>query len=166
MMKIVIIYSTSAKITKKACKIISGEINSEIRLIPIEKAKEECLLKYNFIILAGSAYKGKVQNIFKRYIVKNLKTIKEKPHALVLTCEEDKNRFVKTFTEELVETSHINSNIGYELNIDEGNFIEKIKTKKIIEKYEENEIKAPSLNMGEINRFTDYINGLIDKRVD
>ena len=61
-MKIAIIYSTSSRTTKKACKILSSKINASVQLIPIEKAKTACLLKYNYIILAGSAYNGKVQS--------------------------------------------------------------------------------------------------------
>ena len=72
-MKIAIIYSTSTKTTKKACKILSGKLNADVQLIPIEMAKTECLLKYNFIILAVSSYNGKVQSIFKRYISHNIK---------------------------------------------------------------------------------------------
>ena len=112
-MKIAIIYSTSSRTTKKACKILSSKINASVQLIPIEKAKTACLLKYNYIILAGSAYNGKVQSALKRYISRNMKTLKEKPIALVLNCEEGidtKERLNRTFTEELVNTSQINSN--------------------------------------------------------
>lgn len=45
-MKIAIIYSTSSGITKKAAKILSNKIKAKIQLIPIEKAKTACLLKY------------------------------------------------------------------------------------------------------------------------
>lgn len=131
-MKIGIIYSTSKKSTKKACKILASKINTDVQLIPIEKAKTTCILKYNFIIFIASAYNGKFQSSLKRYIIRNIKTIKEKPIALVINSEENINTediFNKIFTEELVNSSCINSNFGYELNINEGNFFEKIKLK-------------------------------------
>lgn len=168
-MKIAIIYSTSSRTTKKACKILSSKINASVQLIPIEKAKTACLLKYNYIILAGSAYNGKVQSALKRYISRNMKTLKEKPIALVLNCEEGidtKDRLNKTFTEELVNTSQINSNFGYELNPDEGNFIEKRKINNMIDDYKKNGKELPMLNMDEIDKFADYINNMINKRVD
>ncbi|MBQ5802960.1 flavodoxin family protein [Methanobrevibacter sp.] len=168
-MKIAIIYSTSSRTTKKACKILSSKINASVQLIPIEKAKTACLLKYNYIILAGSAYNGKVQSALKRYISRNMKTLKEKPIALVLNCEEGidtKERLNRTFTEELVNTSQINSNFGYELNPDEGNFIEKRKINNIIDDYKKNGKELPMLNMDEIDKFADYINNMINKRVD
>ena len=89
-MKIAIIYSTSSKSTKKACKILSDKIKAKVQLIPIEKAKTACLLKYNFIILAGSNNNGKVQGALKRYISRNIKTLQEKPIALILNCEEER----------------------------------------------------------------------------
>lgn len=168
-MKIAIIYSTSSRNTKKACKILSNKIKTSVQLIPIEKAKTACLLKYNFIILAGSAYNGKVQSALKRYISRNLKTLKEKPIALVMNCEEGidtKDRFNKAFSEELVNSSYISSNFGYELNPDEGNLLQKRKTNNLINNYKKDGKSLPVLNMNEIDKFADYINNLIDKRVD
>lgn len=168
-MKIAIIYSTSSRTTKKACKILSSKINANVQLIPIEKAKTACLLKYNFIILAGSAFNGKVQSAMKRYISRNIKTLQEKPIALVLNCEEGidtRDRLNKTFTEELVNSSYINSNFGYELNAEDGNIIEKRRIKNLINSYQKQEKELPVLNMDEIDKFADYINNMIKKRVD
>ncbi len=168
-MKIAIIYSTSNKSTKKSCKILSGEIKANVQMIPIEKAKAECLLKYNYTILAASSYNGKVQTEFKRYISRNMKTLQEKPIALILNCENEidiKDRLNKTFTEELAKSSIINSNFGYELDPDEGNLIEKRKINKIIDNYKKEGKKLPTLNMDEIYKFADYINNMIEKRVD
>ena len=168
-MKIAIIYSTSSKNTKNACKILSSKIHASVQLIPIEKAKTACLLKYNFIILAGSAFNGKVQSALKRYISRNMKTLQEKPIALVLNCEEGidtRDRLNKTFTEELVNSSYINSNFGYELNPEEGNIIEKRKTNKLINNYQKQGKDLPVLNMDEIDKFADYMNNMIKKRVD
>ena len=165
-MKIAVIYTTTLESTKKSCKILAGKIKADVQLIPIEKAKSECILKYNFIIIAGSALNGKVQSNLKLYISKNLKTLKEKPLGLIINCEEDKDRLDKTFTEELVKSSYINSNFGYELNPYEGNYIEKRKTNKLIDNYKKNKESLPTLNIDEINKFADYMNTMIEKRVD
>ena len=149
--------------------MLSDKIKGNVKLIPIEKAKTACLLKYNFIILAGSAYNGKVQNALKQYISRNMKTLKEKPSALVMNCEEGidtRDRLNKTFTEELVNKSNINSNFGYELNPDEGNFIEKRKTNNLIKEYKKDGKSLPVLNIDEIDKFAEYINNMIEKRVD
>ncbi|MBP3792306.1 MAG: flavodoxin [Methanobrevibacter sp.] len=165
-MKIAIIYTTTTESTKKSCKILSGKINADVQLIPIGIAKSECILKYNFIILAGSALNGKVQSDLKLYISKNIKTLKGKPLGLIINCEANKDRFNKTFTEELVNSSYINSNFGYELNPDEGNYIEKRKTNKLINDYKKNKESLPTLNIEEIDKFADYMNTMIEKRVD
>ena len=46
------------------------------------------------------------------------------------------------------------------------NFIEKRKTNNLIEKYKKDGRSLPVLNMNEIDRFADYVNNMIDKRVD
>ena len=125
-MKIAIIYSTNIRATKKAAKILSSKLNCQTQLIPIEKAKTACLLKYDYIILAGSINNGNVQGVLKRYISRNLKTLMEKPTALFLNCDENNEKnFDKTFSEELVKSSFLKSNFGTEINKDEGNFFEK-----------------------------------------
>lgn len=163
-MKIAIIYSTSSGITKKAAKILSQKIKAKIQLIPIEKAKTACLLKYDFIILAGSLYHGKVQGTLKRYISRNMKTLMEKPVALFMNCDDNSNtnsHLNKTFTEQLVKSSFISSNFGYEINPDEGNFIDKLKNKHTIKNG-----NIPVLDMEEIDKFANHINELINKRIE
>lgn len=165
-MRIAIIYTTINKSTKKSCKILERKIKADTQLIPIEMAKNECVLKYNFIILAGSALNGRVQSSLKRYISQNMKNLKEKPLGLIINCEKDHDRLNKTFTEELVNTSYINSNFGYELSPDEGNIIEKRITNKIINNYKKNNKELPSIDTKEIDNFACKLNDLIEKRVD
>lgn len=165
-MKIGIFYTTSNESTKKSCEMLSDKLNADVKLIPIERAKDNCILKYNFLILAASAVNGKVQSSLKIYISRNIKNLKEKPKGLIINCEENTDRFEKTFSEDLVNSSHINSNFGFELNLNETNLIEKRKTNKLIKKYENNNKELPSINLEEIDKFADYINNLIEKRVD
>ena len=94
-----------------------------------------------------------------------MKTLKEKPLALVINCEKDKDRYNKTFTEELVNSSYIHSNFGYELNPNEGSYIEKRKINKLINKYKREGKEFPKLNYDEIDNFADNINKMIEKRV-
>lgn len=165
-MKIAIIYSTNIRATKKAAKILSSKLNCQTQLIPIEKAKTACLLKYDYIILAGSINKGNIQGVLKRYISRNLKTLMEKPTALFLNCDENNEKnFDKTFSEELVKSSFLKSNFGTEINKDEGNFFEKRYKTRMISKYEKEGKNLPVLNLNEINQFADHINRVIDERI-
>ena len=164
-MKILIIYSTLIKDSKESAKILKELINSEVVLISIENVKDVCLLKYNLIILGGSTYNNKVQGLFKRYMSRNIKTLLEKPHALYLNSDENIDMNInlnKVFTRELIESSTVCSNFGYNINTDIGNFIERRKLKKIIE----NNNEIPSLNKNKIEEFANIINELIEKRVD
>ncbi len=165
-MKIAIIYSTNIRATKKAAKILSSKLNCQTQLIPIEKAKTACLLKYDYIILAGSINNGNVQGVLKRYISRNLKTLMEKPTALFLNCDENNEKnFDKTFSEELVKSSFLKSNFGTEINKDEGNFFEKRYKTRMISKYEKEGKNLPVLNLNEINQFADHINRVIEERI-
>lgn len=165
-MKIAIIYSTNIRATKKAAKILSSKLNCQTQLIPIEKAKTACILKYNYIILAGSITNGNVQGVLKRYISRNLKTLMEKPTALFLNCDENNEKnFNKTFSEELVNSSFLKSNFGTEINSDEGNFFEKRYKTKLISKYENEHRDLPMLNLSEIDNFATHINEMIENRI-
>lgn len=154
-MKIGIIYSKSKSVTKKSCIILSDKLKAKVQLIPINKAKNNCILEYNMIIIASTPENRSV----KQYINRNIKTLKEKPFGLIINCdkEECSDLLTKTFSEELLSNSLITSNFGYEL--DEKSFIDKRK----INKEHEN---IPVLNLNEINYFADFINKIIDKRVD
>ena len=165
-MKIAIIYTSINESTKKSCEILKSKVKADVKLISIKNAKTECILKYNYIILAASAIRGKVQSDLKLYISRNAQNLKEKPLALIINSEYDADRFDETFTEELVNLSKIKSNFGYELNPNEGNYFEKRKTNKLIEEYSKNNKELPSLNFDEINKFADNINSTIEKRVD
>ena len=164
-MKIAIIYSTLIEDSKESAKILKELINSEVVLISIKNVKDVCLLKYNFIILGGSTFNNKVQNSFKVYTSRNIKTLLELPHALYVNSDENLNMEVnlnKVFTREMIESSIVSSNFGYEINADRGNFLKRRKSKKIIENSDE----IPSLNKDKIEEFAKIINELIEKRVD
>ena len=160
-MKIAIIYSTLIKDTKESAKILENLINANTVLISIDNAKDVCLLKYNFIILGASTYNNKVQGSFKRYLSRNMKTLLEKPTALYVNSDENLDIIVnlnKVFTKELIESSFVYSNFGYNVNADIGNFMKKRKLKK-----NENIIH---LNENEIKNYAIKINEIIGRRVD
>ena len=132
-MKTAIIYSTLIDDTKKSAKILKELIKSEVVLISIENVKDICLLKYNFIILGASTYNGMVQGSFKRYVSRNIKTLIEKPHALYVNSDENLDMMTnldKVFSQEIIESSFVYSNFGYEINTDIGNYIQRRKSKK------------------------------------
>ena len=99
-------------------------------------------------------------------IAQAIKTLLEKPHALYLNSDENIDINInlnKVFTREIIESSIVSLNFGYNINTDTGNFIERRKSKKLIEK---NNNEIPSLNKRKIEEFARAINDLIKKRVD
>ena len=106
-----------------------------------------------------------VQGSFKRYVSRNIKTLIEKPHALYVNSDENLDMMTnldKVFSQEIIESSFVYSNFGYEINTDIGNYIQRRKSKKIIEKND----NVPILNKHKIEKFANNINNLIEKRVD
>lgn len=159
-MKIAIIYSTSNKITKKAAKILQDKLDFSTQLIPIEKAKAACLLKYNFIILGGSVNNGKVQGELKLFVSRNIRTLKERPTAIFINSIDNENP-EKVFSKELVDSSYIFCNFGDEINLEEGSFFEKRAKNNLISKYEKEGKKLPKLNLDNIDKFASYVNNKI-----
>ncbi|WP_296794166.1 flavodoxin domain-containing protein [uncultured Methanobrevibacter sp.] len=163
-MKIAIIHTTLTDDSKKSAKILKELINTEVVLISIDNVKDICLLKYNFIILGASTY-YKVQGSFKKFISRNIKTLLEKPYALYVNSDENLDivtNLNKVYSTEIIESSIVCSNFGYNISTDIGNFIQRRKSKKIIENNE----TIPSLNKDKIEEFAKIINELIEKRVD
>ena len=163
-MKIAIIYSTSSKTTRKSAEMLKSKLDCATQLIPIEKAKSACLLKYNIIILGGSVSNGKVQGELKRFISRNIKTLTERPTALFINGTDD-NDLMKVFPEGLVDSSFISSNFGYEILLDEGGFLEKRAKNNLVSKYKKEGKEIPVLNLDEIDNFASYINEMTKKSI-
>ena len=156
-MKIAIIYSTKIKATKKTSELLSNKINSETKLIAIEQAKTDCLLKYNYVILVVSIINGKVQGAIKRYISKNLKTLTEKPKALILICEDCENtekKYNKAFSESLVNTSLLKSTVEIEFEKDNS-----------FKNYKKKDKAIRILDLKKIDKIANNINKIIDNRI-
>lgn len=165
-MKIAIIYSTSSSTTKRAAEMLKGKLDCHTQLIPVQKAKNACLLKYDFIILGTSISKGRVQGEMKRFISRNMKTLKERPVGLFINSPEDnESNFDKAFSRELVESSLLVSDFGDEINPDEGGFLEKRGKSSLVSKYKKEGRKIPVLDMNEIDSFAGKINERIKRRI-
>ena len=72
-MKTAIIYGTTTGTSRKIAKIIASKLKGEVITIPVSKAKDACLLKYDFIIIGGSIHSGRIQSSIKSYVSRNSK---------------------------------------------------------------------------------------------
>ena len=105
-MKTLIIYDKINSSAESLSKEILDNINCEFkRAFPVNKAKDTCLIKYDFIILGGSIKRGNIPGNLKRYVERNRKTLKGKNFALFIICydrEKIDKYFYKSFSKELV----------------------------------------------------------------
>lgn len=162
-MKTAIIYGTTYGTTHKVAKILAKGIKGECVTIPINKAKSECLQKYDFIIIGGSIHKGRIQSQIKQYTSRNIKTLLGKNIGLFILANNDKEidkYFRDSFTKGLVDSTVTTGFFGNEIHPEKGNLI----TKKImineIENYLKTDEELPSLKFDKIQDFMNEINKL------
>ena len=92
-MKTLIIYDKINSSAESLSKEILDNINCEFkRAFPVNKAKDTCLIKYDFIILGGSIKRGNIPGNLKRYVERNRKTLKGKNFALFIICYDREKR--------------------------------------------------------------------------
>lgn len=164
-METAIIYGTKTGTSRKIAKIIASKLEGETVTIPVAKARDTCLLKYDFIIIGGSIHSGRVQSSIKSYVFRNSKTLKGINYGLYLSClSETKGEkyLIDSFSKEIVEAAFIADTFGGELNPDEGSYITRQKTKRIMEKWEKRG-RTPQIKMDRIEHFANEINAKIRK---
>ncbi len=164
-MKTAIIYGTTTGTSRKIAKIIASKLKGEVITIPVSKAKDTCLLKYDFIIIGGSIHSGRIQSSIKSYVSRNSKTLKGINYGLYLSClSETKGEkyLMDSFGEDIVDAAFIADTFGGELNPNEGSYITRQKTKRIIKKWK-NKGRIPEIKMERIEHFTNEINNKIKK---
>ena len=164
-MKTAIIYGTTTGTSRKIAKILASSLEGEAITIPVSKAKDECLLKYDFIIIGGSIHRGRVQSSIKSYVSRNQKTLRGINYGLYLSClSETKGEkyLIDSFGEDIVDAAFIADTFGGELNPNEGNIITRQKTKRIIKKWEDSD-RTPELKINRIENFVNVINTKIRK---
>ena len=165
-MKTCIIYASNNGTTRKIAKALADKIKGEVETIPIAKAKSACLLKYDFVIIAGSIHYGRIQGEIRSFVNKNYKTILGINYGLFISCIfEDKveEYLVNSFSEEIVNSAFITTSFGGEVDPNKGNFITKKMIKTILKSFEEEEKEAPHIDWEKVDEFANEINEKINK---
>lgn len=158
-MKILILYDDVDTYASQISQEIIDDINSDfIRAFPVKKAKDTCLLKYDFIVLGSSIKRGKIPGPMKRYVERNKATIKGKNIGLFISCfnKEKVDKYLyKSYSKTIVESARFSQY-----------FIEKNSSRfKILRKNEE-EIDEETINKFNQKRkeeLVDNINQIIEK---
>ena len=165
-MKTAIIYATKTGTTKKVADALADKIKGEIKLLPIANVKPGCLLRYDFVIIAGSIHYGRIQSEIKSFVNKNRATFRGILYGLYIMCmfEEEADEYMKkSFGEDIVENAMITACFGGEVNPNEGNFVTKKLIKANLKKFEEEGKEPPAIRWERVDEFADEINKRINK---
>lgn len=166
-MKTAIIYASKTGTTRKVAKALADKIKGEVKTIPIAKVESTCLLKYDFVIIAGSIHYGRIQGDIKSFVNKNSKTLKGINYGLYIMCMfEDKadEYLIKSFSKEIVDSAFITACFGGEVNPNEGNFVTKKLIKANLKQFEDEGKEPPSIKWDLVDEFAEKINNKMQKQ--
>lgn len=167
-MKTLIIYDSSYGTVKKACNILKDNLLSNTKILNVKNVKNECLLKYDFIIIGGSIKMGKIQGSIKKFVQNNQKTLLNKNIGLFISCinEDESIKYLKnSYGESLFESAFISSSFGGELDPEKGNIITKKIMKTILKEFENENKPLPQLKKEKIIEFAKKINENFEKLI-
>jgi len=149
-----IVYMSKHGTTNKVALLIKELlVEEDITLINLEEQTTPDLSRCNRIIIGGSIHIGMIQKKIKLFCQENQTILKSKPLGLFLCCmyEGDKatEQFNNAFPEEIRAAAKSKALMGYELQFDRMNLIDRTITKKITgySKF------RSQINQDELNRF-------------
>lgn len=160
-MKTAIIYASKTGTTKKIAKALVDKIDGEVLTIPIARAKSACLLKYDFVIIAGSIHYGRIQGEIKSFVNKNYKTLQGINYGLYITCTNQgkaEEYLNKSFSEEIVKSAFVTACFGAEINPNKGDLITKRIINSNLKRFKKENKEPPSIDWELVDEFADKIN--------
>ncbi|WP_297983662.1 flavodoxin domain-containing protein [uncultured Methanobrevibacter sp.] len=165
-MKTAIIYASKRGTTRKVAKYMVERLDCEAITIPVAKSKSTCLLKYDFIIIAGSIHYGRIQSEIKSFVNKNRMTLKGINFGLYIVCiNDDKSDqyLEKAFSREILDAAYIYDSFGGEVNLNEGDLITKHIIRSKLDDFKKERSEAPKINWEKVDAYIDKINQNIVK---
>ncbi len=135
MSKYLIAYATKYGTTERAATIIRESLGEAVAC---NLKKEPCpdLENFDWIIIGGSIYAGRIQKEVKKFCQKNSDLLRQKKVGLFICClydgEKAEQQFREAFPEELRLAARARAIFGGELSFEKMNFLEKFVIKKFI----------------------------------
>ena len=131
-----IVYMSKHGTTNKVAQLIKELlIGEEVSLINLNEHKAPDLNNCSRIVIGGSIHMGKIQKEVQVFCQKNKAVLKSKPIGLFLCCmyegEKANEQFNNAFPEELRTAAKSKALMGFELNFNQMNPIERSMTKRI-----------------------------------
>lgn len=135
MPRYLIAYATRYGTTARAAAIIKDHLG-EAATCNLKKERCPDLENFDWIVIGGSIYAGRVQKEVKKFCQKNLDLLRRKKVGLFICCMYDgqkaEEQFQEAFPEELRQSARARAIFGGELSFEKMNFLEKLVIKKFI----------------------------------
>ncbi|NPV82419.1 MAG: flavodoxin [Candidatus Aminicenantes bacterium] len=130
-----IAYATKYGTTARAVAIIKDTLGEAV-ICNLKKDRCPDLENFDWIVIGGSIYAGRVQKEVKKFCQKNLDLLRQKKVGLFICCMYDgqkaEEQFQEAFPEELRQSARARAIFGGELSFEKMNFLEKLVIKKFI----------------------------------
>lgn len=127
-MKTIIIYSSKYGCTEDCAKALKNKLNGDCKLVNLKKAGAADFQQYDWAIIGGSIYVGKIQKEVKLFCERNLKELLTKNIALFMCCTtpDQVNDFFKSnFSSKLLAHAIKTVNFGGDLRQEKMGFLDR-----------------------------------------
>ncbi len=157
-MKNLIVYSTKYGFVEKCIDMLKYKLKYKTDVLNIASKRYPDLNRYDWIILGGSIYAGKIQKNLTRYIEKNIKELLSKKIALFICSgtegDKAKKYLENSFPDALFNCAISKEVFGGEFKLEKLTFLERFVIERIIGIKED----FTRINEKNINSMADVIN--------
>lgn len=127
-MKTLILFAGRYGCTRDCADYLKERLGPGTDMLDLKTMGETDLHPYDWIVIGGSIYVGKIQKEVKSFCTRNLKTLLTKKTALFICCttpEEAENFFKHNFPSPLLEHAEETVNFGGDLRPEKMSFLDR-----------------------------------------
>ena len=158
-MNILILYSSRYGATEKCAQFIMEGLKGKADITNLNETEPGDIDRYDIILLGGGIYAGKLQNNITRFIKANEECLRSKKVGMFICCKEGDKvaEYIRAnVTNWTINELFVLEHVGYEINLERMNRLEKFLMKSIF-KIKEN---YSQLNHDSIDKIIKKINEL------
>lgn len=125
-MKTIILYSSKYGSTEDCAKALKSKLEGESELVNLKNARRTDFQQYDWVIIGGSIYAGKIQKEVKKFCEGNIESLLTKNIAVFMCCitaEQVNDFFIRNFPAELLAHAAQTVNFGGELRQEKMGFL-------------------------------------------
>lgn len=151
-MKILLLYASKYGCTEDCANYLKSKLNKEVNIASLKKFSMIDLQQFDWIIIGGSIYVGKIQKEVKLFCEQNIQKLLTKNIVLFMCCttpEQVNNFFKSNFSPELLKHAKEKVNFGGELRQHKMRFFDK-KITAMISKLEPKKVEILYSNIDQL----------------